>query len=365
MGFLLVAACLGGAAVHGCSANSLPSDPDRGAGGTNQAAGGSGGTAPGGGGDQNVGGMPAGGNGGSTAEAGSGGAVVSTGGTDGGDGETSPDASNDGPGAGGSLGGGGATGNPTCPVGTRRCACTATGSCDTGLLCLDHVCIGIAMGGMTGTAGDGGVQQGGDSGTGGRDAGGQGGQGGSGTPGSCPSTPGATTCRQCIDQKCCGPLGACQGSEQCVALLTCLGNCADTDYLCVNTCADAHQAGVTPLNNLFDCLDGQCVAECPASLPTDAGADGSTPPVGDGGANACPDPPNATACRTCVDQKCCPQFNACNDMPICRQFSNCLSACGVGDTACEMACATRYPAGVAPLDAFAQCGDQNCASSCL
>jgi hypothetical protein len=269
--------------------------------------------------------------------------------------------------------------NTTCPAGARRCPCTPTGGCDSGLMCLtgENVCIAISampgFGGSTGTGGN--TQTGGKGGTPGGQGGTPGGQGGTpggqgGTPGNgtCPSAIGATTCRMCIDQKCCLELTTCQNSAPCGNLLSCLGKCADNDQACVNACANANQAGITPLNNLFDCLDGKCTEACPTTPPPDGGAGGaggSAPPVGDGGANTCPDPANATPCRICIDQKCCPQFNTCNNSAMCPAFANCLSACAMGDTACEQACATKFPGGVTPLDAFEQCGQQNCSTTCM
>jgi hypothetical protein len=256
--------------------------------------------------------------------------------------------------------------NTTCPAGARRCSCTPTGGCDKGLMCLmgENVCVALTsvMGGNMGAGGTAGsnTQTGGKGGTSG--------QGGTSGPATCTSSIGASTCRMCIDQKCCLELTTCQNSGPCGSLLTCLGNCADGDQACVNACATANQAGVPPLNNLFDCLDAKCTEACPTEPTPDGGAGGaggSAPPVGDGGQNACVDPPNATACRVCIDQKCCSQFNACDNSPICQQFAKCVSACAMGDTACEQACATKYPGGVTPLDTFEQCGHQNCDIPCM
>jgi hypothetical protein len=128
----LIAACLGGAAVYGCAANSPPpTDEDPGEGGSDQAEGGSDGKIlPGSGGKPGTGGKTQPGTGGSGGDTTSGtGGTVSTGGTPGdggtigsGGSSSGGDTGTDGPGAdggttgtGGDIGGG--AGGSTVPTG--------------------------------------------------------------------------------------------------------------------------------------------------------------------------------------------------------------------------------------------------------
>jgi hypothetical protein len=261
--------------------------------------------------------------------------------------------------------------NTTCPAGARRCACTAVGACDTGLTCSDNVCVSMSvptgMGGMTGNGGAGGsTQQGGKSGGGGSVS--TGGQGGGQNPGLCTSSPTDNECVMCADQMCCAELNGCQNTPECVALFNCLGPCADGDTACVDACAAAHQPGISAINALFKCLDTKCPSTCG---PPDGGAGGATGaggsphPVGDGGANVCANTANTTACGVCVHNNCCSTFTACTNTPACASFGDCVDMCAAGDTACENTCATKFPAGVAPLDALNVCGNANCKAACM
>jgi hypothetical protein len=272
--------------------------------------------------------------------------------------------------------------NTTCPAGARRCSCTTTGACDTGLMCMDNVCVGVGapmnFGGMAGS-GNGG--NGGMVGQGGR--GGMVGQGGrGGTPGTggtsgppvCADPPMATVCDKCVDSKCCAELDFCGNSAECRAFYNCLRACPDVNPApCEAACENMHPMGIQPLVNLFRCLDDKCTVECPVTPPPDGGAGGTpgtggggggTPP-GDAGPAVCTNKPNDTVCRMCVNQKCCAEFSACNGNAMCVQFDQCFNACAIGDTACENGCAMKFPGGITAYDKFSTCVNGPCGASCM
>jgi hypothetical protein len=266
--------------------------------------------------------------------------------------------------------------NTTCPEGGRHCACKAGNVCNSGLMCDDGVCISMTippgMGGMTGTGGAG-------TGTGGSNPQ-QGGKGGTGTnPGQggqsanvCMDMPGDNECVMCADHMCCTELTGCGNLPACVSLFNCLGKCDAADTACEDACAAKYPTGIAPINMLFRCIgdNGPCGVPCGGPPETDGGvhdgggAGGSTPPAGDGGTNVCTNTPNTNECGICVHNKCCSSFTACANNPACGSFGDCVDKCTIGDTACESACTTKFPAGVPLLDALNMCGDANCKAAC-
>jgi hypothetical protein len=269
--------------------------------------------------------------------------------------------------------------NNDCAPGASHCPCKgAVPFCDGKLTCMDNICINTGTANMMMTGGMGGN----DTGSGGRATGGRGGsagnvgstggKGGSGAPEVCMSTPDATTCRKCIDSGCCNEFNGClRDNLDCRRLINCLANCNDGDTVCQDNCvAVSSQTGVDLLVGLFTCIDNKCTTEkggsnaCDPEPPGDGGMGGSGPPVGDGGMAMCTDPINATPCRLCLDQKCCSQVNACvSRTSPCAMFGDCVVNCM--DAACEQMCATKFPAGVQPLDNLDMCGNANCAQVCM
>jgi hypothetical protein len=280
--------------------------------------------------------------------------------------------------------------NSPCPPGAHRCACTATGSCNSQLICMDNICfdmtatknmggnMGLGMGGMGGgpfNNGSGGSNT--NNNTGGIIAGGTGGSGPTGTGGApmCSSPTTANACTKCLAGMCCKELVTCRLSpspvaaandpmgRECNALLSCLQNCAVGDKPCEDNCLNQHPTGTQPLVDLLDCLDGKCNAPCDNST-TDGGTTDGGGPVADGGAPTCGGP-NRNACGMCVDQKCCAEYSACNASPACVTYATCLNNCAVGDTKCEQACATATPAGVPIYNKLDLCGTGNCSQACM
>lgn len=155
-------------------------------------------------------------------------------------------------------------GGDTCPAGQQGCACYGNGTCNAGLVCSANQCITDTSGGGTGDGGTGGI--GGESGNGGvGTSGGTGGESGiggaeneSGSGGSgCTPVEQANACnnRVCGEDPVCGVFcGSCTGEDVCV------------DGQCVTPCTDV-ECGVDsatgvdcgPCSGNLSCCDGSCI----------------------------------------------------------------------------------------------------------
>lgn len=82
-------------------------------------------------------------------------------------------------------------------------------------------------------------------------------------------------CDTCTKEKCCSEILTCDKSADCKALQDCLEPCAQDDDLCILTCIAAHEGGSDKLQDVGQCAQSKCKAECP---PPDAGD-----PFGDSG----------------------------------------------------------------------------------
>ncbi len=72
---------------------------------------------------------------------------------------------------------------------------------------------------------------------------------------------GTGACDQCVGASCCSQAKACDGSDECIALVSCANGCND-DKTCVQDCVDQHQAGLPPLQTLSTCMQQSCSAKC-------------------------------------------------------------------------------------------------------
>jgi hypothetical protein len=71
-----------------------------------------------------------------------------------------------------------------------------------------------------------------------------------------------------------------------------------------------------------------------------------------------------TSCNDCLNEFCCTPSAQCFASSACVALGMCLAACQLGDLACENACTSANPDGVAPLQAANACSTQSCAGSC-
>jgi hypothetical protein len=75
------------------------------------------------------------------------------------------------------------------------------------------------------------------------------------------------TCNTCLDTSCCAQGQACGNAtgNECLNLSMCYSQCAQSDggTACDNNCDSQHPNGVTPLNNLGQCLQTSCSTTCP------------------------------------------------------------------------------------------------------
>jgi len=84
----------------------------------------------------------------------------------------------------------------------------------------------------------------------------------------------------------------------------------------------------------------------------------------DAGGPVCTSVPSDPPCSRCIDQMCCAEFTSCLGNAACVGLASCVDACAAGDTACTNTCVSRYPSGVAPLNAYLGCGNNRCATAC-
>jgi hypothetical protein len=107
-------------------------------------------------------------------------------------------------------------------------------------------------GGSAGTSGTGATTT---TGTGGSGTGGAGG----GT-GQCAPAATDDMCTTCLKGKCCNELGTCSADPDCLALLQCVGACAD--QTCVGNCISMHPSGTNSVMPVINCQNMNCMTEC-------------------------------------------------------------------------------------------------------
>jgi hypothetical protein len=74
-------------------------------------------------------------------------------------------------------------------------------------------------------------------------------------------TLGTGACDQCIGKSCCAEVKACDGNQECVALLSCANQCAGDDA-CVQDCVNQYPNGVNPVKTLAGCMKQSCAGAC-------------------------------------------------------------------------------------------------------
>lgn len=74
------------------------------------------------------------------------------------------------------------------------------------------------------------------------------------------NTGGDNSCKTCMQTKCSSQLNQCAANPECVALIQCIDPC--NDDACVQNCAQQHPNGVSDVNNIVQCVQTNCSAEC-------------------------------------------------------------------------------------------------------
>jgi hypothetical protein len=82
-------------------------------------------------------------------------------------------------------------------------------------------------------------------------------------------TPNPTVCLPCIQQSCCLADQACSVDPSsptgCVVLLMCMESCEPTNAAsCLGQCENSATTGITPYNDLANCIAQNCNPQCQA-----------------------------------------------------------------------------------------------------
>lgn len=124
-------------------------------------------------------------------------------------------------------------------------------------------------GGGTSSGGSGGTSSGGSGGSGGSGDGGAGGTGGAGgavVEPTCTLSTGNEICDGCIHSDCSFQCAACEGNEDCVALVDCVLTTCTSGFNseCVNACRSQYPDGSELFNDVvFNCGRPACSSFCP------------------------------------------------------------------------------------------------------
>ncbi|MDI1444275.1 hypothetical protein [Polyangium sp. 6x1] len=84
--------------------------------------------------------------------------------------------------------------------------------------------------------------------------------GGASCPSECPNTEPLDPCSQCMVETCDDELNGCLADAPCIALYSCLQDCADLDLTCQKACYEDHGAGVPKLEIRLPCVQTSCDA---------------------------------------------------------------------------------------------------------
>lgn len=173
-------------------------------------------------------------------------------------------------------------------------------------------------------------------------------------------------CNSCLQQGCCFAMASCSNNPACTAFQTCMSSCTGSVSACAKKCTPSSKP------EGFDALVGQLTA-CAAS-PLCADLCESTGTAGAGGAGGggaggaaggsggqCGITYTVPGCQPCGDLACCAQGKACAGEQQCLKLADCVNGCPSGDEPCQNDCATAWPKGVAPLQAWAGCLQTSCA----
>ncbi|HEY2509862.1 MAG TPA: hypothetical protein VGI39_03370 [Polyangiaceae bacterium] len=210
-----------------------------------------------------------------------------------------------------------------------------------------------------------------------------------GDSGSTPPSP----CNTCLYSQCVGAYARCVADPTCLAAYQCavIPTCA-ADDACVTSCvASASALGQALYDDLSicdffsECPGGAtapgCAATCAPSTdycalpivdsgtpedsgsatdsaapPPDAGEDAGTPTDAGSGVDSAPP---AQTCDQCQAAQCASQLQACAPNTACGNYNQCLLGCTT--SACDTACISQNPTGVAQAAALGTCISTNCA----
>jgi hypothetical protein len=78
----------------------------------------------------------------------------------------------------------------------------------------------------------------------------------------CPGAEPLDPCTECFYEDCGDENDACTGEPDCWALYGCLIDCGPNDLNCQADCYDDHEAGIDPLQAVFECLEEECQNVC-------------------------------------------------------------------------------------------------------
>lgn len=114
---------------------------------------------------------------------------------------------------------------------------------------------GSGTGGSAGSGATGGSAGSGATG-GSAGSGATGGSAGSGTGGSAGAGDGGVDCTACVTAECTTEIGTCSANTDCLAILSCAGNCADN--ACIQQCYDDNPAGQSDWDAVEACAQQNC-----------------------------------------------------------------------------------------------------------
>ncbi len=169
------------------------------------------------------------------------------------------------------------------------------------------------------------------------------------TDGVCPFETGAEPqCDTCVQERCCDELSACAEGSACLDYNDCLVDCSQTADVaaCVAAQCDVDGQGAADQAAYFDCIDGQCGAECGQDATCPTAQSGSSDP----------------ACAECMESNCCAELTTCFVGSACVDYAQCVESCD--SLECVAAQCDVYGQGAFDEAAFTGCQESYCLDEC-
>jgi hypothetical protein len=146
-------------------------------------------------------------------------------------------------------------------------------------------------------------------------------------------------CTDCMSEQCADVYCGCYDEIHCGGYLQCLGTCTMGDTACYQSCAAAHQDGLSAAILVSDCASTTCDGSCNFGQPL-------------------------SGCQKCLYNECPQQMNACIADPECIALIQCFQMCMPGDMGCGMACVAQHPDGLPEVQAVSDCQMTSCSGVC-